>query len=61
MDTPMSLEEYKKRAIAYHKKMWPNSTEALSNLQKMSDWRWEEYMKDFSPEVAMQGMTSGLI
>ena len=61
MDTPMSLEEYKQKAIAYHKKMYPTSTVALSNLQKMSDELWRMYMEDFSPEVAVQGMASGLI
>lgn len=57
----MSLEDYKKEALNYHKKQYPIFTEALENLQQMSNEDWEEYMKDFSPKVFIAGSISGLI
>ena len=56
----MSLEEYKKRAEAELLRIYPNCnpTDWTSTISK--GW-WEKYMEDFSPEVAMQGIISGLI
>lgn len=70
MNTPMTLEEYKKRAWDYLKKRYGDTTKEVSreameksfqNLGMKTDADWEMYMQDFSPEVAMQGRLSGLI
>lgn len=61
MNTQMSLDEYIKRALDYCQKQYPTFTEDFANSQKMSRKDWEDYYKDFSPEVAIQGMVSGLI
>lgn len=57
----MSLEQYKKKAMDYLKKTYPTSTAMQDSLTRVSDKEWREYMKDFSPETAVQGMVSGLI
>ena len=61
MDTPMSLEEYKQRAIDFHKAMYPTTTAEIENLKNLGDELWRSYMEDFSPEVAAAGLASGLI
>ncbi len=46
----MTLEEYKKRALAWHKKTYPKLIHERETLRLMPDKDWREYMKDFSPE-----------
>lgn len=59
MNTQMSLEEYKKKALAWHKEHYPNLTEEYETFQKMPNKEWEAYMEDFSPEVAIQAIIYG--
>ena len=61
MNTQMSLEEYKKRALDYCRKTSPAFIEILEDSRKVSNDEWRQLMEDFSPEVAVQGMASGLI
>ncbi len=56
----MSLDEYKKKAGEYLLTIYPNCNPAEWTSTISNGW-WEQYMEDFSPETAMQGILSGLI
>lgn len=59
----MDIEEYKRKAEEYYKKRYPWKTHEDFEYFTRSvtvGW-WEQYMEDFSPEVAVQGMIAGLI
>ena len=61
MDTPMSFEEYKQKAIDFCRKTYPAYTEEVEDSLNTQESRWREYMADFSPETAVSGVVSGLI
>ncbi len=70
MNTHMTIEEYKKRAWDYLQKTYGDTIKEVSkeameesfrSLGMKTDADWELYMKDFSPEVLVQGRLSGLI
>lgn len=58
----MNLEEYKREALDYHQKRYPNCTEERESLRKMTDKEWEEYMEDsFTPQELIVGLSMGLL
>ena len=68
MDTPMTLEEYKKRAVDWVKWSYKNPNMDSETIEKVfkslgleTDADWEMYMKDFSPEATMTGRSMNLI
>lgn len=63
MNQQMTLEEYKKRVIDLLTPKSQNTikTDVVKSLEIMKNETWEEYMKDFSPEIVAQGFISGLI
>ena len=63
MNQQMSLEEYKKKVINLLTPKSKNTikTDMVKSLETLSDESWEEYMRDFSPEIAAQGLIAGLI
>ncbi|MBR4423409.1 MAG: hypothetical protein IKS68_04210 [Mailhella sp.] len=63
MNQQMSLQEYKKKAEEYLMKLYPGTTPKDAELwsSTTSNGWWEQYMEDFSPETAVQGIVAGLI
>lgn len=57
----MSLEEYKKRAMDYLEKTYPNIIQEEPDFLTMSDKEWRGYMEDFSPEATVEGLLMNLI
>ena len=57
----MTLEEYKKKVIELLKMQYPDFTDTLKSLEDIPKSGWQQYMDDFSPEIAVQGIISGLI
>ena len=62
MKKQLSLEDYKKDVLERLKELRPGLTrEAEKNILHTDRELWEQYMEDFSPEAAAQGLNSGLI
>ena len=56
-----NLELFIQEVINYLKKKFNYTEEEINDcLQERKDI-WEQYMKDFSPEITAQGIASGLI
>lgn len=56
-----NLELFIQEVINYLKKNFNYTEEEINDcLQERKDI-WEQYMKDFSPEITAQGIASGLI
>ena len=56
-----NLELFIQEVINYLKKNFNYTEEEIKDcLQERKDI-WEQYMKDFSPEITAQGIASGLI
>ena len=56
-----NLELFIQEVINYLKKNFNYTEEEINDcLQERKDI-WEQYMKDFSPEITVQGIASGLI
>lgn len=61
MNNPMDLEEYKRAVINSLRSKYGLSSQEEQNLLQTSNALWEQFYKDFSPEVCAQGIQSGLI
>ena len=61
MNTPMTLEEYKKRVEECYLKRYPNTTpeDFKAETETLSKKDWEEYMRDFSAEELPAAWAAG--
>lgn len=57
----MSLEEYKRQVVECLIKNHNYTTQDIDGLMTIPEDAWMQYMEDFSPKVAAQGIVSGLI
>ena len=57
----MTLEEYKKKVEECFLKRYPNTTREyyLKSIERISQGLWEQYMKDFSPEMLPKAWEAG--
>lgn len=62
MNTPMTLDEYKKKVEDLFRKENPQYTnEEIKRWMTIPENVWQRYMEDFSPEVLSRTLDSGLI
>ena len=57
----MTLEEYKKKVKDSYLKRYPHTTEEdfQAEVATISKEAWEQYMKDFSPEILPAAWAAG--
>lgn len=55
------LEDFKQKVIDCLKKKYNYTKEDIKDCLQERKEIWEQYMKDFSPEITAQGIASGLI
>lgn len=56
-----NLELFIQEVINYLKKKFNYAEEEINDCLQERKEIWEQYMKDFSPEITAQGIASGLI
>ena len=56
-----NLELFIQEVINYLKKNFNYTEEEINDCLQERKEIWEQYMKDFSPEITAQGIASGLI
>lgn len=56
-----NLELFIQEVINYLKKNFNYTKEEINDCLRERKEIWEQYMKDFSPEITAQGIASGLI
>ena len=56
-----NLELFIQEVINYLKKNFNYTKEEINGCLQERKEIWEQYMKDFSPEITAQGIASGLI
>lgn len=56
-----NLELFIQEVINYLKKKFNYTEEEINDCLQERKEIWEQYMKDFSPEITAQGIASGLI
>ena len=56
-----NLELFIQEVINYLKKKYNYTKEKINDCLQERKEIWEQYMKDFSPEITAQGIASGLI
>lgn len=56
-----NLELFIQEVINYLKKIFNYTKEEINDCLQERKEIWEQYMKDFSPEITAQGIASGLI
>lgn len=56
-----NLELFIQEVINYLKKKFNYTEEEIKDCFQERKDIWEQYMKDFSPEITAQGIASGLI
>ena len=56
-----NLELFIQEVINYLKKNFNYTKEEINDYLQERKEIWEQYMKDFSPEITAQGIASGLI